>query len=426
MPRVHPSQILVVRLGAIGDVLLATPLVRALRRAVPGARLAFLTKGEHAGLLRGNPHVDEVLAWPERAPGPAARRGPAAAARSDPDPRRAAPWSREARVLAAELRARGPLWLVDLQASPRTLAFAPLLRPRRRFVWRKPYLRRQLLVSFRIDRYPATARSVAERYFDAVRPLGLRPDGGGLDLEPGEDAERAAAEVLGRAGRELGVGRWVAVAPGARWATKRWPPESFAAAARELARGGPAGPAVSPDAGSDAGPTRGGHAAGPTAGDGESAGPNGSPGRGVVVLGSAEDRAAAGVVSRLLREAGTPVLDLAGRLPLLASAAALARCDVVLTNDSGLMHVAAALGVPAVALFGSTAPQLGFAPYRSPARVLGVEGLPCRPCTHVGRPACPLGHFRCMRGIVPAAAAGAGRELLAESVRPGAGGGAAP
>jgi heptosyltransferase-2 len=144
------------------------------------------------------------------------------------------------------------------------------------------------------------------------------------------------------------------------------------------------------------------------------------------VLGSAEDRAAAGVVSRLLREAGTPVLDLAGRLPLLASAAALARCDVVLTNDSGLMHVAAALGVPAVALFGSTAPQLGFAPYRSPARVLGVEGLPCRPCTHVGRPACPLGHFRCMRGIVPAAAAGAGRELLAESVRPGAGGGAAP
>jgi heptosyltransferase-2 len=424
MPRVHPSQILVVRLGAIGDVLLATPLVRALRRAVPGARLAFLTKGEHAGLLRGNPHVDDVLAWPERASGPAAGRGPAAAARSDPDPRRAAPWSREARALAAELRARGPLWLVDLQASPRTLAFAPLLRPRRRFVWRKPYLRRQLLVSLRIDRYPATPRSVAERYFDAVRPLGLRPDGGGLDLEPGADAGRTAAEVLGRAGRELGVGRWVAVAPGARWATKRWPPESFASAARELAGGGRAGSAGSPHA-ADV-PGRAGGGEGAAAGGVESAGPNGSRGRGVVVLGSAEDRPAAGVVSRLLREAGTPVLDLAGRLPLLTSAAALARCDVVLTNDSGLMHVAAALRVPAVALFGSTVPQLGFAPYRSPARVLGVEGLPCRPCTHVGRPACPLGHFRCMRGIVPAAAAGAGRELLADPVRPGAGGGAAP
>ncbi|HEY7530515.1 MAG TPA: glycosyltransferase family 9 protein [Gemmatimonadota bacterium] len=424
MPRVHPSQILVVRLGAIGDVLLATPLVRALRRAHPDARLLFLTKREHADLLRGNPHVDEVLEWPEaRAepdggrgaePGPGADAAPAARSPGALRPRRTAPWSRPARALALRVRRGGPLWLVDLQASPRTLAFAFLLGPQRRFVWRKPYLRRQLLVSFRIDRYPKPPPSVAERYFDAVRAPGLTPDGGGLDLRPGDEAERAAREVLEEAGRELGASRWIAVAPGARWATKRWPPESFAAAARELAAGG--GTGAAPGA-ARPGPAEGEAARSETP-------PNGPARRGVVVLGSGEDRPAAGVVADLLRSSRTPVLDLAGRLPLLASAAVLGRCEGILTNDSGLLHVAAALRVPAVALFGSTVPQLGFGPYRSPARVLGVEGLPCRPCTHVGRPACPLGHFRCMRGIRPEAAVRAAGELLAGGGRVRRGGGA--
>ena len=59
----------------------------------------------------------------------------------------------------------------------------------------------------------------------------------------------------------------------------------------------------------------------------------------------------------------------------------------------------------------STVPQFGFAPYCVASRSLGVEGLPCRPCTHVGRTACPLGHFKCMREIPAAAAVHAAREI---------------
>jgi heptosyltransferase-2 len=62
------------------------------------------------------------------------------------------------------------------------------------------------------------------------------------------------------------------------------------------------------------------------------------------------------------------------------------------------MHLAEAVGTPVVSLFGSTVPELGFKPWKSQSRTLGVD-LPCRPCHVHGRKACPLGHFNCMRDI---------------------------
>jgi len=379
MTEISPSQILVVRLSSVGDVLLATPLVRALRRAYPGARLRFLVKPAFADLVRFNPHLDEVLLWP----GADGAKRVASGLLSSPV------WA-----LAVAVRAGGPLWVVDLQASPRSLAFAALLRAERWFTYRKDYLRRGLLVHAKVDRYPWPPRSIAERYFEAVAPLALVPDGRGLELVVGEEARWRALEVLGAReppaagetqshsspfsteGRESG---WLAVAPGARWATKRWPPESFAAAARRIA-------------------TQGGWR--------------------VAVLGSGADSVAGGTVADLLATSGIPAVDLTGRLSLLESAAVLGRCRLLLANDSGLMHVAAALGVPTVALFGSTVPQFGFAPYVGPSRVLGVSDLPCRPCTHIGRAACPLGHFRCMRDLSPEQVARAALELLAGEAGP--------
>nr|MBA2564399.1 hypothetical protein [Gemmatimonadota bacterium] len=124
MNEATPSQILVVRLGSIGDVLLATPLVRVLHRRYPAARLRFLVKAAYADLVRHNPCVDEVLTWP---------------AGEEPG-RGAFVLSRAARELAGRIRAGGALWAVDLQASPRSRAFLTLLRPQRRFVYRKDYL----------------------------------------------------------------------------------------------------------------------------------------------------------------------------------------------------------------------------------------------------------------------------------------------
>ena len=75
------------------------------------------------------------------------------------------------------------------------------------------------------------------------------------------------------------------------------------------------------------------------------------------------------------------------------------RCDVILTNDTGLMHLAASRRRPLVAVFGPTVRQLGFFPTGPASTVVEHPGLSCRPCTAIGRATCPRGHFRCMADI---------------------------
>jgi heptosyltransferase-2 len=104
-----------------------------------------------------------------------------------------------------------------------------------------------------------------------------------------------------------------------------------------------------------------------------------------VILGSRNDREAA---------AGIPGKDLVGRTTLDEAMALIAGAAVVVSNDSGLMHVAAALGRPQVALFGSSSPQ-HTPPASANARVLWLH-LECSPCF---ARECPLGHFRCMKEI---------------------------
>lgn len=105
----------------------------------------------------------------------------------------------------------------------------------------------------------------------------------------------------------------------------------------------------------------------------------------VVILGSRNDREAA---------AGIRGEDLAGRTTLDEAIALIAGAAVVVSNDSGLMHVAAALGRPQVALFGSSSPE-HTPPASANARVLWLR-LECSPCF---ARECPLGHFRCMKEI---------------------------
>ena len=79
----------------------------------------------------------------------------------------------------------------------------------------------------------------------------------------------------------------------------------------------------------------------------------------------------------------------------------LQRCRYVITHDTGLMHMAAALHVPTYVIWGNTVPQFGMYPYRAPHLNLEVEGLKCRPCSKLGHAECPKTHFRCMREQTP-------------------------
>jgi heptosyltransferase II len=115
-------------------------------------------------------------------------------------------------------------------------------------------------------------------------------------------------------------------------------------------------------------------------------------GRAVWLLGSPGDAAACAVI----REQAPGVVDLAGRTSLLDALDLLSAADQVVCNDSGLMHMAGAVGASVVALFGSTSP--GFTPpLGDRARVLELS-LPCRPCF---QRQCPLGHLRCLQELTP-------------------------
>ena len=95
------------------------------------------------------------------------------------------------------------------------------------------------------------------------------------------------------------------------------------------------------------------------------------------------------------------VTNMCGKLTLQASAEVLRRASLVITHDTGMMHIAAAFQKKIVSIWGNTVPALGMAPYYGPANPdrnmsFEVAGLPCRPCSKIGHQSCPKGHFRCM------------------------------
>ena len=319
-------RVLLVRFGALGDVILTTPLLRAIHRRYPDAAVTVVTKAAYAPVLAASPAVQGVEPL------------------ADGD---------DLRALARRLRAMHWDHRLDLHGSLRSRLLRLLVGGRWR-TWRKPRLQRAALIWAGVDTFRPPVPT-AERYFAAARALGVEPDGGPAEVHvTAADAARARAVAA--------PGAYVAVAPGARHATKRWPPAHWRALAARLRADGLA----------------------------------------VVGVGTEAERA-------LLPD---PEVVNGFGLGLGPTAALLHGARAVVAHDSGLMHLATAVGAPVVALFGPTVPAFGYAPYR--ARGLVVEtALPCRPCSAFGRAHCPMRHHRCMIEITPARVARAVTGMVA-------------
>lgn len=330
MPRSRPGdapRILLVRFSSIGDILLTTPLIRALRARHPAARIDAVTKAAFAPLLADNPHLDTVVAL---APGQGIP------------------------ALAARLRPTDYTHRLDLHGSLRSRQLR-LLLPGRWRGYRKHRLARGFLVLTHRNHYPPETPPVPERYFEAAEGLDVTPDGRPPEFGLG-GAARAEADAWLHANGVNSDGGFVALAPGAAHATKRWPVEHWRALAASLA----------------------------------------AEGRSIVVVGGHDDLATAAAVADAVPGAAVA----AGRFSLQGTGALLARASALVSGDTGVMHMATGVGTPVVALFGPTVEAFGFFPYRARATVLQRD-LPCRPCSRMGGPVCPLGHHDCLRGIVP-------------------------
>ena len=220
----------------------------------------------------------------------------------------------------------------------------------------------------RVDRNPALHE--LERNLSIVDGLGLDSKyESSQPLLTVATAARRAVDCLLREADITNASSVVGLAPGSVWPTKRWTPDGFAAIAAEMRRRG----------------------------------------YDVLLLGAPNEASIAQDVNRL---AGGAAVNLVGRTDVATLVAAIARCRAVVCNDSAPMHIANALNVPVVAIFGPTHPKLGFAPRGDRAMVVERD-LDCRPCGTHGHTQCPIGTHACMRELAPTAVLAALDRLLA-------------
>ncbi|MDO9577481.1 MAG: lipopolysaccharide heptosyltransferase II [Candidatus Cloacimonadales bacterium] len=117
----------------------------------------------------------------------------------------------------------------------------------------------------------------------------------------------------------------------------------------------------------------------------------------IFLLGSAAEK---NLISDLRKLLNRPIINFVGKLNIAELISFMQKADAVISNDSGPMHIAAALQKPQIAIFGATNPRLGFAPLNKKAIVL-IADLACQPCSLHGGKNCPLTHFNCMQSISP-------------------------
>lgn len=295
-------RILVVKPCCLGDALMATPVLRALRTAFPDAAIDVVVTRWAAPAFDGHPAIRRLIPYPEQATLPAIAR------------------------LAQQLARERYDWGLGLDRSPRVALLLYLSRiPRRAGV---NVAGRGIFYTHRVR--PRPRQHETELYLAVAEILGVSPQGLEPEYAVPPDVRVSVAARLGSVTRPLVVIHpGGAVNPGSTLLAKRWPPERFAALADRLH--------------SDFGAT-------------------------IVLVGGSSDAEA---VSGVLHAARSPLLDWSNRLTWSELAALLSLADLFVGNDSGIGHLAAAVGTATVSIFGPTSPLL--------YRPLGPRSLVCAP-----------------------------------------------
>jgi heptosyltransferase-2 len=327
------SNILIRSTNWIGDAIMTTPAVRSIRHNFPDAKITLLALPWVADVFRACPHIDHIFIYDKQGH----HQGLRGKLR-----------------LASELRQQN----YDLTILLQNAFEAALITFLARIPMRGGYTTdgRGLLLTHRVRKHPEIKTKHQVHYYqEMIEGLGLQRGENSLELflDPAaeEDADALIKEAL--QGGKVDAIPIIGLNPGAAYGpAKCWPANKYAELAGRL---------------SD------------------------KTGGLIVIFGTAADQQAATEISVAT---GEPVLDLTGKTTLAQALACIVRCSVFVTNDSGLMHVAAALNTPLVAVFGST-DHIATGPYSDKASIVR-QPVECSPCM---KPHCPKGHFQCMEAI---------------------------
>ena len=324
-------KVLLIRFSSIGDIILTTPLIRALREQLSGVEIHYLTKEKYLPVLAENPYLDRILTI-----------------------------DKKVAEIRDELRNAGYDYVLDLHHNFRSSQVRSLVKAPSA-VFQKVSLRKWIFATFRWNTLPEV--HVVDRYMDVAQPLGVQTDAAGLDYFLGP-MDEVLPEALPASYREGAV----AVVIGGQHPGKLYPEDYTATLCRLLNQP-------------------------------------------VILLGGPEDYAR----GECIREAGgAQVYNACGAFSLNQSIALLRNASCVVTNDTGLMHAAAALQKRVISLWGATVPEFGMAPYRpGPGSQILEPSCAChRPYSKLGNKVFYKRAYDCWDGLEP--------EVVAAAVRGGA------
>lgn len=235
-------------------------------------------------------------------------------------------------------------YIIDLHHNIRTARIKNRLKVPS-FSFKKLNLEKYLMVRFKMNRLPH--KHIVDRYMETLKIFDVHPDGKGLDFFIPEN-QVYPTDALPESFRK----GFVAFVIAATWHTKKLPAGKVADIC-----------------------SRTNHP--------------------VILLGGKTEQEDAKMI---LSMTNGNVLNLTGEIDLYQSASLVRSANVVLTNDTGLMHIAAAFGKKILSFWGNTIPEFGMVPYlpHPASEIMEVDGLKCRPCSKLGFTKCPKKHFRCM------------------------------
>jgi heptosyltransferase-2 len=319
-------KLLVIRFSSIGDIVLTTPVVRCIKQQRPDIELHYATKAAFRAVVAHNPYIDKVHYLED-----------------------------DLNALTEVLKKEQFDYVADLHNNLRTARVKQALDTEAH-AFPKLNVRKWLLVNFKMPVMPDM--SIVERYFEAVKPLGIRNDGQGLDYFIPEQAETTYNDIP----MSHSAG-FVGCVIGGSYNTKKFPVAKWKAFCELVPYP-------------------------------------------VILLGGPDDREEGQLIAA---QDPVKIYNACGKFNLNESADLVRRARVVVSNDTGLMHVAAAFKKPVISLWGNTSPEMGMFPYYGfnnlkdrvapQSMIMENKGLYCHPCSKLGYERCPKKHFRCMNEL---------------------------